>query len=167
MISNIEIARVLREIGEYLEMQDVPFKPRAYEKAALGIGELEEEAGEIYKRGGLKALEEIYGVGASIAEKVEELLKTGHSRYYDGLRKKTPIRLGDFQGIEGVGSKTLKTLYEKFGICGLRDLEKAIASGRIRNLKGFGVKSEENILKGIEFLQKSGGRFILGLAMPK
>src|SRR3989344_1798369 len=166
-MDNQEIAKILNEISIYLDMDAVPFKPRAYEKVAETVSELSEEVKDIYTKGGLKALEAIPGVGASIAEKVEELLKTGHSRYYDGLRKKTPIRLGDFQGIEGVGSKTLKTLYEKLGIRGLRDLEKAIASGRIRNLKGFGVKSEENILKGIEFLKKSGGRFILGLAMPK
>src|SRR3989344_3003728 len=166
-MDNQEIAKILNEISIYLDMDAVPFKPRAYEKVAETVSELSEEVKDIYTKGGLKALEAIPGVGASIAEKVEELLKTGHSRYYDGLRKKTPILLGDFQGIDGLGSKTLKTLYEKLGIRGLRDLEKAIASGRIRNLKGFGVKSEENILKGIEFLKKSGGRFILGLAMPK
>ncbi|MBI3046161.1 MAG: DNA polymerase/3'-5' exonuclease PolX [Candidatus Harrisonbacteria bacterium] len=166
-MTNQEIAKILGEIGIYLEMQDVPFKPRAYEKVAEVVANLNEEVKEIYKKGGLKALEEIPGVGVSIAEKIEEAIKTGKVKFHEQLSKKIPIRLKDFQGIQGLGPKTLKTLYAKLGIRGLRDLEKALASGRIRNLKGFGVKSEENILKSLEFLRKSGGRFVLGLVMPQ
>src|SRR3989344_2002678 len=166
-VTNSDIARALYEIGEYLEMEGVAFKPRAYEKVEKVIESLAEPAEEIYKKGGLKALEAIPGVGVSIAEKIEELLKTGRLKAYEDLKKKTPIRLQDFQSIEGLGPKTLKKLYEKLGIRGLRDLEKALASGRIRNLEGFGAKSEENILKSLEFLKKSGGRFVLGLVMPQ
>jgi len=164
---NQEIAKILKEIAIYLEMDNVPFKPRAYEKVAEVIADLDEQVSEIYKRGGLKAVESIPGVGISIAEKIEELIKTGHSKYYWSLRKKIPVQLRDFQGIQGLGPKTLKTLYKELGVRGLRDLEKALASGKIRNLKGFGEKSEENILKSLEFVKKSGGRFVLGLAMPQ
>src|SRR3989338_182405 len=104
-LSNQEMARILHEIGEYLEMQDVPFKPRAYEKAALIVGDLEQEAREIYKTGGLKELEEIPGVGVSIAEKIEELIKTGHSKYFEELKKKTPVNLSELTRVEGLGPK--------------------------------------------------------------
>lgn len=167
MMDNKEIADILKEIGIYLEMDNVPFKPRAYEKVAEVVASLSEPLSEIYKKGGLKALEKIPGVGISIAEKIEEALKTGKIKFHEQLNKKFPIRLKDFQGIQGLGPKTLKTLYEELGVLGLRDLEKAVASGKIRNLKGFGEKSEENILKALEFVKKSSGRFILGLMMPQ
>jgi DNA polymerase (family 10) len=166
MISNQNIAAILSEIGVYLEMQDMPFKPRAYEKAALVIGGLEEEVREIYEKGGLKTLEEIPGVGVSIAEKIEELLRTGRSKYYEGLKRKTPIDLAELQQIEGLGPKTIKKLYQKLKIKNLADLERVAKAGKIRGLEGFGLKTEENILKSIEFVKKSGGRFILGFVMP-
>ena len=166
MISNQNIAAILSEIGVYMEMQDVPFKPRAYEKAALVIGGLEEGAGEIYEKGGLKALQEIPEVGVSIAEKIEELLRTGHCKYYEELKKKTPVNLNDLQKIEGLGPKSIKKLYQKLKIKNLADLERAAKAGKIRGLEGFGLKTEENILKGIEFVKKSGGRFILGFVIP-
>lgn len=166
-ISNKEIAEVLAEIAEYLEMQDVPFKPRAYEKVAQVVDGLEEEVGEIYKKGGIKALEEIPGVGVSIAEKIEELIKTGHSKYFEQLKKKTPVNLAELRGIEGLGPKSIKKLYEKLGVKNLADLEKVVREGKIAKLDGFGKKSEENILKGIGFVKKSGGRFVLGFVMPE
>ncbi|MDO8664718.1 MAG: DNA polymerase/3'-5' exonuclease PolX [Candidatus Liptonbacteria bacterium] len=166
-LTNLEIAKILREIGEYLEMQDIPFKPRAYEKAALAVENLgEEEAGDIYKSGGIKALEEIPGVGVSIAEKIEELLKTGRSKYYEELKKKTPVNLSELTRVEGLGPKSIKKLYRKLGVKNIKDLEKAAKAGKIRNLEGFGQKSEEKILTGIEFLKKAGGRFLLGDILP-
>src|SRR3989344_4348186 len=134
-LANSEIAKVLREIGEYLEMQDVPFKPRAYEKVVIVIGELAQEASEIYKNGGLKALEEIPGVGVSIAETIEELLKTGRSRYYDELKKKTPVDLSGLTAVEGLGPKSIKKLYQKLGVKNLKELEKAARNGKIKNLE--------------------------------
>ncbi len=165
-ISNSEIAKILYEIGEYLAMQDVPFKPRAYEKVAMVIEGLEEEAGDVYKRGGLKALEEIPGVGISIAEKIEELLKTGRLKYYDALKKKAPVNLGELTAVEGIGPKSIRKLYQKLGVRNLADLEKAAKAGEIRALEGFGEKVEENILASIGFLKKEGGRFLLGDALP-
>src|SRR3989344_7430809 len=98
---NEEVARILYEVSEYLAMQNVAFKPRAYEKASQAITDLEEEVSDIYKEGGLKALNTIPGVGVSIAEKIEELLKTGELKYYQELKKKTPVNLSQFVGIEG------------------------------------------------------------------
>lgn len=165
--SNSEIARVLYEIGEYLEMQDVAFKPRAYEKVAQVIEGLREEVAEIYKKGGLKAVEDIPGVGVSIAEKIEELIKTGRCREHEELKKKTPVDLSALTRVEGLGPKKIGALYKKLGIKNLADLQEAAKAGKIAKLAGFGEKSEENILKGVEFAKSSGGRFVLVFALPE
>ena len=166
-MKNDEIAKRLSEIGEYIEIQEEKsFRSRAYQKASGVIYDLEEDLETIYKRGGLKGLEAIPGIGTSIAEKIEEFLKTGRISYYEELKKKTPVRLDELTRIEGLGPKSIKRLYRELGIKNLDDLEKAAKEGRIRELDDFGEKSEENILKGIEFQRKHGGRFILGYIIP-
>ncbi|GIW40471.1 MAG: DNA polymerase/3'-5' exonuclease PolX [Candidatus Binatia bacterium] len=165
-MTNAAIARMLREIALYLEMDDVPFKPRAYEKVAYTIEALDEPLEEIYRRGGLKALEKLPGVGKGIAEKLEELLRTGRLSYYEELRKKYPVDVLDLTSIEGVGPKNVKALYEALGIRTIADLKAAAEAGKIRNLPHFGEKSEKKILKGLEFWEKRTGRFLLGAVLP-
>ncbi len=165
-ITNAEIASILSEIAEYLEMDDVPFKPRAYQKVADAVGSLDEEIVEIYKKGGLKAIGEIPGVGVSIAEKIEEYIKTGKVQYHEDLKKKIPVDLRTLTSVEGLGPKKIKKLYKELNIRNLDDLEKAAHSGALAKVEGFGVKSTENILKGIEFLKTSGGRLVLGNVFP-
>ncbi|MCX6813652.1 MAG: helix-hairpin-helix domain-containing protein, partial [Candidatus Azambacteria bacterium] len=164
--SNKEIARILYEIGEYLEIKGIQFKPRAYEKAGYSIENLEEEISEIYKKRGLKAVEDIPGVGISIAEKIEELIKTGHLKYYEKLKKSLPVKISELSSIEGVGPKMIFKLYKKLKVKNINDLEKAAKTGKIAKIEGFGKKTEEKILKGIEFLKKSGNRFLLGSILP-
>lgn len=166
-MSNSEISKILSEISEYLEMEEGrTFRSRAYEKAAETISDLEEDLGSVYKNDGLEGLKDIQGVGASIAEKIEELLTTGRLKYYESLKKETPVRLDELTRIEGLGPKNIKKLHEKLGIKNLNDLEKAAKAGKIRKLDDFGEKSEENILAGIEFVRKYGGRLILGYIIP-
>ena len=166
MATNQDIARILYQIAEYLAMEEIPFKPRAYEKVARTIESLEESVEQIYKSGGLKALKEIPGVGTSIAETIEELIKTGHSKYYEELKKKTPVEVEELTAIEGVGPKTILNLYKELGIKNIADLKKAASEGKIGKLPNFGKKTEQKILKGIELHAKHGGRFSLGQALP-
>ncbi|OHA46774.1 MAG: DNA polymerase III [Candidatus Terrybacteria bacterium RIFCSPLOWO2_01_FULL_44_24] len=166
MVTNQEIARILYQIAEFLEMKNVPFKPRAYEKSARVVESLEEPVEEIYKKSGLKGLEEIPGVGISIASKVVELVKTGHLKYYQELKKEIPVDVEALSAIEGVGPKMIITLYKKLGIRNVADLEKAAKTGKIRKLEHFGEKTEQKIVKGIEFHKKHGGRFLLGEVLP-
>ena len=77
------------------------------------------------------------------------------------------MNLGELSAVEGLGPKNIKRLYQELRIKNLKDLEKSARAGKIKNLEGFGEKSEENILRGIEFLKQSGGRFVLGLVMPE
>jgi DNA polymerase (family 10) len=165
-MKNHEVARILKDISILLDMDDVQFKPRAYEKAALTIEALEEDVEKIYAEGGIKALKQIPGVGESIAEKIEELIKTGKLEYYEQLHKKVPVDLESLTGIEGLGPKTIKTLWQKLKIRNVEELEKAASAHKISQLPGFKKKTEENILKGIEFAKKSSGRFILGFTLP-
>ncbi|HAL24508.1 TPA: DNA polymerase/3'-5' exonuclease PolX [Candidatus Wolfebacteria bacterium] len=165
-MTNAEIAQLLSEIAEYLEMDDVPFKPRAYQKVADVIESLDEEIVEIYKKGGLKAIGAIPGVGISIAKTIEEYVTTGRVAYHEELKKKIPVDLRSLTAVEGLGPKKIKKLYKQIGIKNLQDLEVAATSGKLAEVEGFGVKSAENILKGIEFLKTSGGRLILGDTFP-
>lgn len=165
-LRNSEIAQILQEIGEYLAMDNIPFKPQAYRRAAQTIRDLGEELGNTYESGGLKALKEIPGIGQAIAEKIEELLKTGKLKYYEKLKKDTPVDLSALSGIEGLGPQRVKALYDELGVKTVADLEKAAKSGKVRGLDGFGEKSEKNILKGIEFYHSHGQRSTLDKVMP-
>ena len=164
---NQEIANIFYEIADFLEMERVAFKPYAYRKAAITLANLEKDVGETYKEGGLKALEKIPGVGKSIAEKIEEYLKTGKIKYYQELKKKTPIKMEELIAVEGLGPKMVRVLYQKLRIRNLKDLEKAAKTHRIASLFGFGEKTEKNILEGLAFLKRSKGRFLLGDILPQ
>jgi len=166
-MKNQEIAKIFYEIADYLEMEGVAFKPYAYQRAAITLETLEEDVEETYKRGGLKALEEIPGVGESIALKIEEYLKTGKIKYYEEFKKKIPVNLEEIIAVEGMGPKKTKVLYEKLRIRNLKDLEKAAKAHKIASLFGFGEKTEKNILEGITFLKRSKGRFLLGEILPR
>ena len=109
-MKNQEIANIFYGIADFLEMEGAAFKPQAYEKAAINLETLEEDVEGIYKRGGFKALKEIPGVGESIAEKIEEYLKTGKIRYYESLKKKTPVNMKELTAVEGLGPKKVKVL---------------------------------------------------------
>ena len=163
---NPEIAKILYEMAILLDMKEVAFKPRAYEKAAIIIEGLEEDIKDIYKKGGLKALMEISGIGQGIAEKIEEYIKTKRIKDFERLKKQTPVDINGLTSIEGLGPKSIFKLYKKLGIKTVEGLEKAAKAGELRGLEGFGEKSEQKILKGIEFAKKGQGRFILGFVSP-
>ena len=165
-MNNFEVSRILRNISILLDMESVPFKPRAYEKAAISIEGLQEELEEIYRKSGLQGLCELPGVGSSIAEKIEELIKTGKLQYYEELKQKAPVDFESLSGIEGIGPKKIKALFEKLQIKNVDNLEKAALEHMILELPHFKQKTEENLLKSIEFAKKNKGRFILGFTLP-
>ncbi len=166
MSTNQELAKIFYEIADYLEMERVAFKPYAYQRAALALEGLREPVEVVYKKGGRGALEEIPGVGKSIAEKIEEYIRCGKIQYYDQLKRKMPISLEEIISVEGVGPRKAKILYQKLGIRNLKELERAAKNHKIAPLFGFGDKTEKNILQGIAFLKRSHGRFLLGEILP-
>ena len=165
-MTNAALAAVMREIAVFLDMEGVAFKPRAYEKAAYAIEAVDEPIADIYRRGGIKAVEQLPGIGKSIAEKIVTLVETGRLPYYEALRAKTPVDVAGLTAIEGLGPKNILLLYRELGIRTVADLEAAAVAGKIRTLPHFGEKSEQKILKGIGFLKKGTGRFVLGHVLP-
>lgn len=146
---NEEIAKIFFEVADILEMQNVQWKPKAYRAAAFAIESLGEPVADIYKRGGLKALEEIPGVGEAIAKKIEELIKTEKLGYLDELRKSMPLDVEALNAVPGLGPKKLMALYKKLKVRNIGDLRKAAEQHKIMKLPGFGEKSEAEILKSI------------------
>ena len=159
--SNQSIANILREIGLILEAEDVAFKPQAYATAADTVEQAPEELWQLYKKCGAECIDALPGIGASIAEKIEELLTTGRLAYYDALKKKYPVDMLALTSIANVGPKTAVTLYRELGVKNLRALERAARKGLIRKIPGFGRRSEELILRGLGFLNEQAGRFRL------
>ncbi len=167
VITNQEIAEAFAVIAEYLAMEDVPFKPRAYERAAEAIESQDRPLSDIYHEGGLKALmRDVPGVGQSIALKIEELLRTGRLAYLERLKKKMPVDISGLRAIEGVGPKTIRLLWQRRKIRNVAELENAIRGGKLRGLPGFGEGKEKKILRSIEFWKKSRGRHLLGEVEP-
>ncbi len=165
-MKNLEIARIFYEIADILEMQGVEWKPRAYRRAARAIETSSKDVGDIYQKGGLKALKEIPGVGDAIAKKIEEFIKIGKIKEYLRLKKSIPEGVEKIKNIPGMGPKKALFLHKKLKIKSIKDLEKAAKTGKIRKLPRFGEKSEKDILKGIELLKSSAGKVLLGKAWP-
>lgn len=163
---NQDIAKIFRKIAFILEAFGVPFKPRAHERAAEILESLGQDVAEIYQAGGLSALKEISGIGQALAEHIEEYIKTNHIKEFEELSKKFPVEIDELSRIEGLGPKKICLLYKKLKVKNLADLEKATAQGQIATLPNFGLKSEENIKRGIAFIKKTTNRVPLGQALP-
>ncbi len=160
---NSDVARIFYEIADLLELQGVSFKPQAYRRAASAIEQLEVDVGDIVRDG---RHEEIPGVGAAIAKKIEEIVETGELEYLDTLRAEVPPGLLELLMIPDVGPKTAMQLHRDMGISSVAELKEAAESHRLQSLKGFGAKTEERILNGIRTLESTGGRTLLGEALP-
>jgi DNA polymerase (family X) len=160
---NSEIAAILEEVADLLELKGVAFKPNAYRKAARNIREMKQELETYRKKEDLRA---IPGVGEAIAKKVEEILDTGSLRYLDELKEELPAGLLQLMEVPDIGPKTAMRLYKELRITNLHELKAAAESHQIRDLKGFGEKSEEKVLQGIALLERRSGRMLLGYAYP-
>ncbi|MBI2038848.1 MAG: DNA polymerase/3'-5' exonuclease PolX [Candidatus Niyogibacteria bacterium] len=165
-MKNGELAKIFFEMAELLAMKEVPFKPRAFEKAAHSLEALGEDVADIYKREGLSGLKKIPGVGAGIAERIEEFLKHGKIPDHARLKKQMPVDVSGLTAIEGVGPKTIRLLYKRLKIKTVKDLERAAKAGKLRRIPRMGVKLEEKILKSVEFQRTHAGRMTLGEALP-
>lgn len=163
---NREVAELFYEVADILEYQQVEWKPRAYRKAAQMIENLGEDIENIYAREGKKGLIKIPGVGESIANHIAEYLETGKVEKFEKLKGKAPSGTAELMEIRGLGAKKMKKLADTLGIRTLSDLKNAIAAHQLRQLEGFGEKSEKNLEKAIEQYEKSHARIALGKALP-
>ncbi|MEU2777113.1 DNA polymerase/3'-5' exonuclease PolX [Streptomyces sp. NPDC007162] len=160
--SNGEVAALFQEYADLISITGGDaFKARVYEKAARSVGGHHADVSTL----DLKGLQEIPNVGKSIAHKVLEFLADGRVTAVEELRAKIPAGVRRLTAIPTLGPRKALALYEKLGVRSVDELADAIHQERLRDLKGFGPKTEQNILHGIELLRSAGGRVRLDVAM--
>jgi len=159
-----EISRILEEIGLMLELKgENPFKIKAYVNGARIVELLEGDLKDYIKDG---KIEGIKGIGKALSDKIVELYETGRLKYYEELKSSIPSGIFDIMRIPGIGPKKAKTLYEKLDIKSIGELEYACKENRLITLDGFGEKTQEKILKGIQELKKYSGLFLYSYVKP-
>ncbi|MGE5253388.1 MAG: DNA polymerase/3'-5' exonuclease PolX [Planctomycetaceae bacterium] len=161
-MENRAIADVFTEIADILEIQgENPFRVRSYRNAARTIADMSQSVEALVRAG--ENLEEIPGIGKSISEKIRELLSSGKSHSLEELRSQIPRGLTELLKLEGLGPKKVKVLYDELNVDSIDRLEKSAQAGRLRDLPGMGIKTEEKILKSIEHYRAGMGRFKLSV----
>jgi DNA polymerase (family 10) len=157
-LDNAGIARILREIADLLEIKDDnPFKIRAYRNGADIVSNHPHDLASLDAAG----LREIPGIGKDLAARIIEISDTGASTYHRELVAEFPPSVLELLHLQGVGPKTVATLYRELGIRTLDDLERAAADGRVRAIRGMGAKKESLILKALEERKRYAGRHLL------
>ncbi|MFW6121036.1 MAG: DNA polymerase/3'-5' exonuclease PolX [Petrotogales bacterium] len=161
-MKNQLVAEIFYQIANLLEIQsDIPFKSRAYRRAAQLIETLDENIEKITEQDKLRSLP---GIGEGLAKKIKEIVETGKLEYFERLKKEIPGSLTTLISIPGVGPKKASVLYKKLGISTIKQLREACEKGRLRDLDGFGEITERNIIRGIQMLEKASGRVLLSVA---
>ncbi|HEY1232726.1 MAG TPA: DNA polymerase/3'-5' exonuclease PolX [Candidatus Binatia bacterium] len=161
-MENVEIANLLNKYADLLEIQGADlFRIQAYRNAARTIESLSQPITQLVQRGkDLKKLK-LPGIGKSMSEHIEEIVKTGTFGGLNELRKELPGSLDELLEIEGLGPKRTKLLYDKLGVESVKQLERALQSDKLATLRGFGEKSIEKIRQAIRNLAKRPKRFKL------
>ena len=160
-LDNAGVARILREIADLLEIKnDNPFKIRAYRNGADIVANHPHAVASLDANG----LREIPGIGKDLAARIREIAETGGSEFHRDLVAEFPPSVLDMLHLQGVGPKTVATLYRELAVRTLDDLERAAADGRIRALRGMGPKKETLILKALEERKRHAGRHLLSAA---
>jgi len=165
MSRNDEVADRLEEFAALLEAKGVEYKPTAYRRAAENVRDHPAPV-EGLATEGEDAVAEIDRVGDAIASKVVEYVETGGIEELDALRSELPVDIEALTRIEGVGPKTVGTLYEELGVTTLDEMEAAAESGDIADIRGFGPKTQTNILENVPFAREAQERERLGDARP-
>jgi DNA polymerase (family 10) len=152
------ITDILEEIAVLLELKgENPFKARAYTNAARTLDNYE---GDIAQLVAEDRIEELPGIGEALHQKITELVKTGHLKYYEDLRASVPEGLLAMMEIPSLGAKKIKVLHEQLGIRNVAELEAACQAHRVRELAGFGAKTEEKLLAGIAQAREYSALFV-------
>ena len=164
-LANHDVAAELAIIADILQILDANrFRIIAFQNAAEAIRTLGQDVNNLHTEGKLQT---IHGVGKGIAVAVAELLETGSVAEFEALKEQVPPGVVEMLQVPDVGPKSVKRLWRELGIASVAELKSAAEAGKIRDLKGFGAKSEEKILRGIELAAKRGdARTPLGEARP-
>jgi DNA polymerase (family 10) len=158
-VHNEDIAVIFEEMADLLEVEEAnPFRVRAYRNAARTVRALGRELSEMLAEG--RDLTELSGIGKDLAAKIAEIIATGHAEALDKLHKEVPAGLEALLRIPGLGPKRVKALYHDLHIKSVKQLESAAKRGRIRDLPGFGAKTEQRILEAVAADRSSEKRFL-------
>ena len=161
-VTRDQVIEVLERIALLLELQgENHFKIRAYHNGARALEMLEDDLGTLVREDKLKG---IPGIGDALREKIGTLVTTGQLPYYDELVAKFPPGLFELFDVPGLGPKKIKALYEQLQVASLADLEKACQDNKVAGLDGFGAKTQEKILHGLEMLKQGAGRHLASVA---
>jgi DNA polymerase (family X) len=151
-----EIAEVFNEIGQLLELKgENPFRVRAYYNAARIVESLQEDLHRLVDE---NRLTEIKGIGNDLAAKITEMVTTNRLEFYEQLKSSLPAGLLDMLRIPGFGPKRAKIVYDKLQVDSIQKLEAACRAGKVAALDGFGEKSQQKILEGIELVRRFASR---------
>jgi DNA polymerase (family 10) len=159
---NDEVAALLAEYAELISITGGDaFKARVYERAARAIRGYSADVSTLAPG----EVRQIPGVGKSIADKVAEYLATGSIKVLEELRAGIPAGVLEMTAIPALGPVRALRLHAELGIGSVSELDEAVKAGRLRDLKGFGARSEERILRGIELMRQSGERVLLSVGL--
>lgn len=163
-MTNHELAETFRLIADLLDIKgEVIYVTLAYRKAADSLDTLGRDVNDVWREGKLR---EVPGVGKAIADKIDELLTTGHLAFLDNLEAEVPPSLAELLQVPDLGPKKIAMFWRSANITTLAQLEAAARAGQLRSLPGMGPKSEAKILAGIESLARRSDRIPLGTAWP-
>jgi DNA polymerase (family 10) len=159
-----QVADVLSEIGTLLELQgENAFRCNAYHNAARTIQQLETPLADLVAQDKLRT---VPGIGETLRDKITTLVTTGRLKFHEDLKAKTPPGLLAMLRIQGMGPKKVKAVHDQLGIDTLEKLKAACEAGQVAGLKGFGEKTQKNILDGIAFLDQGADRVRIDQALP-
>ncbi len=163
-VTNAEIADILEQIADLLELEgESPFRIRSYRRAADTVRAYPEELANLHVQG---RLTEVPGIGKSLAQKIAEYLDTGRLEYLENLRAKYPDGVLEMLKIPGFGPRSAARVFKELGISTVDELERAAREGRLRQLQGFGAKSEEKLLHNIALYRQASERGLLAEVLP-
>jgi DNA polymerase (family X) len=162
-MDNKSIARILRDTAQLLEIDGAIIgRYRSYEKAAELIAGMHESIEQLAKDP--EKLEELPGIGERMAEHIREILEKGDYSLRQKLLKKYPVTLLDVLHLQSLGPKKVAFLWSNFRAATVADVEKLALEGKLRDLPGFGEKSEQNILRAVQVHKRSTGQFRIDIA---
>lgn len=164
-MTNKQIGKILGQIGSLLILQgENTFKTRAYANAARRVETLPEPVEDMVRE---DRLEKVPGLGASMVRHITELVRDGQSSYHQSLVHAVPAGFQEMLTISGLGAKKIRTIYEHLGIDTVGELEYACRENRLVRLNGFGARTQERVLKGIDLIKRSRGFHLLNRAMDE
>jgi DNA polymerase (family 10) len=156
-VTNQDIARVFGEIADFLELGDAnAFRVLAYRNAERELRSTGYELPALIRAG--EPLPQMPGIGAELSAKIREIVATGTSKTLENLRKDYPPGILDLLRLPGVGPKRVRLFYQKLGVGSVDELERAVRTGRLRSLGGFGARSEQRLLEAIMTVKSAHAR---------